>query len=114
MVDHPEDVVVEEVSHCLLRGFRALLNQVEFDQVLWSAQGEVLEPIAAAAARAAKDVRNMKNSKGEREDGQEIKTKHSRGDCKREYLEYAVGQEEWDQFDRGHQFFLDSHGLLWE
>ena len=46
VVDHPEDVVVEEVSHCLLRGFRALLNQVEFDQVLWSPQGEVFEPVA--------------------------------------------------------------------
>ena len=73
MVDDPEDVVVEEVSHCLLRGFRALLYQVEFDQVLWSAQGKVLEPIAAAAARAAKDVRKVKKSKGEREDCQEKK-----------------------------------------
>ena len=46
VVDDPEDVVVEEVSHCLLRGFRALLYHVEFDQVLRSAQGEVPEPVA--------------------------------------------------------------------
>ena len=111
MVDYPEDVVVEEVFHCLLRGFRALLNQVEFDHVLWSPQGEVLEPIAATAATAAKEVRKMEKGKGDREECQGKQPQRPGSDGKGEHLECAVGQEEWDQFECGHQFFFKGHGL---